>query len=139
MNTKRFWLACAAVYVVHQILSFLIHEVWLMPTYEALAHVWRPEQDMMSKMWMMWVTSAVWVILFCYIFVRGYENKGLMEGLRYGVIIGLFYFLPMAYESYVIYPITYALALQWFIAGMAMSIILGIVAALIYRPAAHAA
>lgn len=30
---------------------------------------------MMSKMWIMWITSAVWAVLFCYIFTRGYDNK----------------------------------------------------------------
>lgn len=54
---------------------FLIHQVFLGETYAALSSVWRPEEDMMSKMWIMWITSAVWAVLFCYIFTRGYDNK----------------------------------------------------------------
>jgi hypothetical protein len=135
MNVKRFWLACLAAYVVLQILGFLIHQLWLGSTYMALSEVWRPQAEMMSKMWVMYITAAVWTICFCYIFVRGYENKGIMEGLRYGVIIGLFYSLVQSYDSYVIYPIPYSLALQWFLSGLVVSIILGVIVALIYKPA----
>ena len=99
MNLKRFALACVAVYVVYQILGFLIHQVYLGETYASLASVWRPEAEMMSKMWIQFFTSLVWVLLFCYIFTRGYEGKGAMEGARYGLIMGLFMGLPFSYES----------------------------------------
>ena len=36
MNVKRFLLACVAVYVVYQILGFVIHMVYLGETYAAL-------------------------------------------------------------------------------------------------------
>jgi len=134
MNKQRFALACIAVYVVYQILGYLIHQVWLAPTYASLAHVWRPEAEMMSKMWIMFVTSAVFSVLFCYIFVRGHQSRGLGEGLRYGLIIGLFYSIPQAYDAYVVYPIPYTLALKWFLSGVVLCMILGVVAALVYKP-----
>jgi hypothetical protein len=134
MNTKRFWLSCLAVYVVGQVLGFLIHRIWLGPTYLSLADLWRPEAEMQSKMWIMFVTAAVWTVGFCWIFVKGYENKGIAEGLRFGLVIGLFYSLPMAYDSYVIYPIPYSLALKWFLSGLVYTVICGLVVAAIYRP-----
>lgn len=138
MNTKRFALAVVAVFVVSQVLNYLIHQVWLSPTYGSLASVWRPEAEMQSKMWILFVTSAVFSLFFVYIFVRGYQGRGIGEGLRYGLVIGLFYALPHAYEAYVIYPIPYYLALEWFLAGLASCLILGVVAALIYKPAGAA-
>jgi hypothetical protein len=131
---KRFWMAFAACYVVGQGLSFAINGVLLAPSYEALAHVWRPEADMQAKMWIFFVTSFIGIFLFCYIFTKGYENKGLMEGLRYGALIGLFVTIPMAYDSYVIYPLPYTMALKWFLTGMVFWVALGAVLALVYKP-----
>jgi hypothetical protein len=135
MNVKRFVLGCVAVYVVYQCLGFLIHQVFLGETYASLASVWRPEAEMMSKIWIMYLTSAVWAVLFCYIFTRGYEGKGAMEGARYGLIMGLFVGIPFSYESFVIYPITLSLAHAWMVSAVVLSVICGVVLALIYKPA----
>ena len=135
MNVKRFALSCVAVYIVNQILGFLIHEVWLGETYRSLADVWRPEAEMKSMMWVMFLTSAVWSIIFCYVFVKGYEGRGPMEGVRYGLLMGLFFGIPFCYESYVIYPVPLSLAHKWFITTIALTIISGVIAALVYKPA----
>ena len=132
---KKLSIATVAVYVVGQILGYLIHRVWLGPTYASLASVWRPEAEMASKMWIMFLTSAIWSFFFCYVFARGYEGKGLAEGARYGVIIGLFFGISQAYDSYVIYPIPYSLALKWFLSGLAYCVVTGLVAASLYKPA----
>ena len=57
------------------------------------------------------------------------------EGARYGAIIGLFFGISQSYDSYVIYPIPYSLALKWFLSGLAVCVVLGIVAAAVYKPA----
>ena len=54
------------------------------------------------------------------------------------LVIGLFTSIPFAYGTYVMIPIPYSLALQWFIFGLLETIVLGIVVALIYRPAGSA-
>jgi uncharacterized membrane protein len=132
---KKLLIAFVAVYVVGQILSYLIHGVWLAPTYASLASVWRPEAEMQSKMWIMFVTSAFFSFFFCYVFARGYEGKGLAEGARYGAIIGLFFGISNSYDSYVVYPIPYSLALSWFLSTFVSCVVIGIVAAAIYKPA----
>ena len=134
MNGKRFALGCVAVYVVYQVLGFLIHQVLFGDIYKLLESVWRPEAQMMSMMWIQFFTSAVWVVLFCYIFTRGYENKAAMEGARYGLLIGLFWGIPYAYESYMIYPITLSLAHGWFVTTVVVSVICGVVFAMVYKP-----
>lgn len=134
MNVKRFWLSCGAVYIVAQVLGFLIHNLLLAGTYASLSEVWRPEAEMMSKMGLMFLTSAVWTVLFCYIFTRGYEGKGAMEGIRYGLLVGIFFGIPFSYESWVIYPITLGLAHAWAISTIAVCMVYGLVVALIYRP-----
>ncbi len=132
MNVKRFFLAAVVVFIVAEVLEFLIHGVILASTYEALKDLWRP--DMESKMWIYPVIGAIWSLLFVYIFVKGREGKGLMEGVRFGVVIGLFVGIPMAYGTYAMIAIPYSLALQWWIYTLIECIVLGVIAALVYKP-----
>lgn len=133
MNWKRLLIAFVVIYVVAQALGFLVHSIWLAPVYGSLAEVWRPEAELLSKQWIMLVTSAVFCFFFCYIFAKGYEDKGWQEGLRFGAVIGIFVGVPAAYDPYAIYPIPYSLALKWFLSGFALCLVLGVLAALIYR------
>lgn len=134
MNLKRYVAASLAVFVVSLALNYLIHGVILKSAYESVSTLWRP--DMQSKMWIAWVNGFLTSFLFTYIFVKGYEAKGIVEGARFGLIVGLFVSIPMAYGTYVIIAIPYYLALQWFLYGTAISILMGVTAALVYKPAA---
>ncbi len=133
MNTKRFLLAALAAYVVYNALGILVHQVWLDPVYKDLAAVFRPTEQMDGMMWIFYVTSAVLTLMFCFIFTRGYENRGIGEGVRYGLYMGLFLMTVQAYDSYVIYPLPYHLVLKWFISGILIFIAMGVVVSLIYK------
>jgi hypothetical protein len=131
---KRFWMAFAACYVVGQGLGFLINGVILADTYKSLSSVWRPEAEMQAKMWIFFLTSLVAIFLFCFIFTKGYENKGIGEGVRYGALMGVLLSVPYAFDSYVVYPITGNLSVMWLVTGLAYWIVLGALLAAIYRP-----
>lgn len=90
MDKKKFIISVISVYVVFEILNFVIHGVLLSSTYmsDALAGVFRPQAEMQSLMWVMWITDLVWAFFFVFFFTKGYENKGIMEGVRYGIYIG---------------------------------------------------
>lgn len=85
-------------------------------------------------MWIMYITSFIFAVLFVYIFTKGYENAGIAEGVRYGLIVGLLMNVVGMFNQYAIYPVPFNLVLQWFVYGMIQFIIYGIVAALIYKP-----
>ena len=136
MNTKKFLTAFGVVYILLEITNYLIHGVLMTSSYEqeAVRKIFRPMEEMQSKMWIMWVSDLVWSFFFVFIFVRGYQNKGLMEGVRYGFYISLFVSFTYAYGSYAMYPLPYSLIFQWFIIGIVQCILLGIVTSLIYKP-----
>ncbi len=136
MNTKKWAIAALGVFIVDQLLDYIIHGVILMGTYEATASLWRP--DMESKMYIMWITGAVFAILFVYFYAKGYEGRGIIEGVRYGLWMGLFLAIPMAYNTYATISIPYSLAFQWFIYGVIQIVICGVVAAALYKPEAAA-
>jgi len=132
MNRKRFIWVSLVVFLVFEIIDAIVHMVILSKEYEALRLMWRP--DLMSKIWIFHVGSLVLAFLFTYIFVKGFENKGIAEGVRYGLIIGLFANIPYAFYEYAMLPLPFSLCLQWFIYGMIEYIICGIFAAAIYKP-----
>jgi len=134
MNNKTFWIGFVAVFVVMQGLGYVIHEVMMGDTYERLASIFRPEAEMNDMMWMMMVSGTVTIFMFCYIFTRGYEGKGIMEGVRFGALIGFLMAGPIAIDPHVIYPVPAEVASIWLISGIATLMIAGAVFAAIYKP-----
>ena len=127
---KKVLLGWVAAFVTLMVLDFVIHGVLLASTYESLASLWRP--DMNDKMWIMWVVSLIGSFFFAFIFSKGYENKGIAEGLRYGLYIGIWIGSGFAYGTYAMIAIPYSLALQWFIYSIIEFVIAGAVLALVF-------
>ncbi len=127
---KKFWTGFVAVFVAMEILQFLIHGVLLSSAYQSTKDVWRP--DMESLMWIYHVLALVGAFFFTLVFSKGYEGKGVMEGVRYGLYIGIWMSVGMAYGSYAMVKIPYSLALQWFIYGVIEYVVFGVILAAVY-------
>ncbi len=134
MNNKTFWIGFVVVYVVMQALGFVIHEVMMGDTYEKLASIFRPEAEMQDMMWMMLVSGAVTIYMFCYIFTRGYEGKGIMEGVRFGILVGFLMAGALSIDVHVIFPLPSDVATIWLISGFVSFILAGAIFAAIYKP-----
>jgi hypothetical protein len=128
--SKKLWLGFIAVFVTAEILNFVIMGLILGPSFDSLKSLWR--EDMMSKMWIYHVIMLVGAFFFTYIFSKGYEGKGIMEGVRYGLYIGIWMSIGAAYGTYAMIAIPYYLTLEWFLLGVLDYIIMGIVVALVY-------
>ncbi len=129
---KRVWIGFVAVFVTLQILDGIVNFIILEPAYKSISHFMRPAGEM--KLWIIPVTGLFFSFFFTYIFSKGYEGKGLLEGVRYGLYIGLMFALPMAYGSYAMMPIPYSLALQWFIYSTIEYMIAAMILVLIFKP-----
>jgi len=134
MKNKTFWIGFVVVYVTLQAIGFVVHGILMDDTYEALAAVFRPKEQMDSMMGIMFVTAAVVTFVFCYVFAQGREGTGVTEGVRYGTIMGVFLALPTSIDAYVIYPITQELAAVWFISTVVSLMIGGAIFSVIYKP-----
>ena len=135
IRNKSCWIGWIVVFVVMQVYGYLVHTVGLSGFYESFASVFRPEAEMMDMMWIMMVGSAFGTLVFCYVFTFGAEGKGVMEGVRYGALMGLFLSIPSSVDAYVIYPLTVEIAVIWFVTGVVGLMIAGAVFASIYKPA----
>ena len=133
MDRKNFLIVAVAVFVVYSALDALIHGVLLADAWSA-SSVLRPDADMMSKLWIMWLTGLLWSFIFVYLFHSVRQGQGVMEGVRYGFCIGLFIMVPTAYNSYASLPIAHSLALTWLAYGMLKVILCGVVLSLVYKP-----
>lgn len=131
----RFWLSVLVVFVTYMIIDFILHMQVLSGAYEATQHLWRPEAEMNSMMWIMWLGTLVFSFFFVFLFSKGYEGKGCGEGLRFGLYIGLMFSVPMALGMYGSMPITGWLAGAWLIGGVVESAIAGAILSKVYKPA----
>lgn len=127
---KKFWTGFVAVLVAMEILMFLIHGVLLSSAYQATKELWRP--DMQSLMWIYHVLAIIGAFFLTLIFSKGYEGNGVMEGVRYGLYIGIWMSAGMAYGSFAMIKIPYSLALQWFIYGVIEYVVYGVILAMVY-------
>ena len=133
MNIKRFLLTALAVFVVHEVLGYVIHAVLLTPYYQETYSLWRMPEEI--NMGLVYMVGLVWSLLFTYIFTIGYEGKGPMEWIRYGLLVGLLICVPAAFGTYAVQPITLSLAMAWFVYGTVQVVACGLAAALVYERA----
>jgi len=129
---KKVLFGAGAVFVAMGILGFLIHDVLLGSTYmdESMMHLWRPPEEMM--MGVIFASNLIVSYFLSLVFSKGYQGKGMAEGVRFGFFMGMIMATPMAYATYATMPITYSLALQWFIYGIIEYIIYGVILAAVY-------
>jgi hypothetical protein len=132
MNWKKFLLAFVVMYIAGGVLSFLIHGLLLSSAYQAASSAFRPDMDRL--MWMQWITPLFLTFFFIYVFAKGYEGKGIFEGVRYGAVIWGFYAIPSIYNQYMVYPLPYSLVWKWLAADLVMFVVFGIIVAAIYTP-----
>jgi hypothetical protein len=127
---KKVWLGFIATFITIEILEAIVNFVILNPAYQSTTQVWRP--DMMSKMWIFHLVMLIGSFFFAFIFSKGFENKGIIEGVRYGIYVGIWLSVGKAYGTYAMIAIPYSLALQWFIYGLLEYVIAGVVVASIF-------
>lgn len=133
-NKKNCLISSLVVFIVLFVTDFLIHGILLKGIYEETASIWRPESE--SLMWLMWVGYVVFAPVFVAIYKKGYDatKKGLGQGLRFGVLIGLLMSVLPTLVWYAVVPIPVSLAVYWFLGGMVQLIACGIALGLVYKP-----
>lgn len=137
MNKKAL-IGAGVVWVAMALMGFLIHEVLLSSTYqtESMLHLWRSPEEM--KLGIIFLSNAIVAYFLSLVFTKGYEGKGIGEGVRFGMFMGLIVATPMAYATYATMPITYSLALQWFMYGIIEYVVYGVILAAVHGPKAAA-
>lgn len=126
---KRFVYGAIAVFLTIELLNILVHAVILSSAYQATTSVWRT--DYSAKVWIAIVNTLVTALFFTFFFLKGYEGKGVAEGVRFGFYVGFWLNMFTAFGTYMMIAIPASLAMQWFAFGMVEYILAGIFLALI--------
>jgi len=131
-NLKRLCLATLAAFVFIFLYEWVFHSKIMMGFYKETAHLWRPEHEMGKYFWWMVLMQIGLAKVLGIIFVKGYENKGVMEGVRFGLYAGGLLAIPnLATWGYM--PISITLALAWGAGVLVEAIGVGVVLSLVYK------
>ncbi|MGE5804673.1 MAG: hypothetical protein ACM34M_02700, partial [Ignavibacteria bacterium] len=70
MNTKKFVLAFILVFILVEITNYIIHMAILGPVYasDEVKVLFRPQEEMMGKMWIMYILDVIWSFFFVFFF-----------------------------------------------------------------------
>src|SRR5262245_1590449 len=94
------------------------------------ADFWRTQDDMSNHMHWMILGQIIFAFLFCYVFTKGYENRGIGEGARYGWWIGLLFAAPNLI-MYAVQPLPPILYVGWAVGFLIEATIAGMIRAAI--------
>lgn len=130
MNVPRFIMAVIGVFFAIGVVQIIFQGFIISAQVDAVHTAFNLRAE---PHWSGWLGQITMTILFCYIFLQGYEGKGVGEGVRFGLLMGLFstgssielYGLvdaPLS-AAYVVMAVD---LLAWVVAGAAL--------ALIYKP-----
>jgi hypothetical protein len=135
MNWKRYWLSSVAVVIVRGLVAFFLFAVVFSSVYDQQLPGGRPEGEEFHLAG--FINIITWSLAFTYVFIRGYQNKGWVEGISFGLIAWVFYFIPMltGYWAYFQLPTNWVMA--GLITGLAESVSSGLITALIYKAKTH--
>jgi len=130
LNVKKFAIASLAAFAVVFVFEWLLHGVLLKSTYEATAHLWRKHDEMVC--WAMIAGQLMMPFVAAFIFTKGYEGKGIGEGLRFGLLLGLL-FVPGSLMMYAVMPIPVTLLAAWAVGGIVEMVLVGCTIAALYK------
>jgi len=132
MNKKRYIIMSIAVFVIFLFIELFQHTVILKNSY--LAHPDFMRTGGTDIMVLNIFGGIIFSFMFCYIFIKGYEGKGIMEGVRFSLIISALICIPKMIFEYANFNFPGSWPLIWFMFGIIATVISGIVSAFIYRP-----
>lgn len=133
MNTKRWLIGSLVVFVFFFFYEFLLHGVLMEAEYLKIAAIARPEADMLSHFYFIPIGELIMAFFFCLIFTKGYENKGIMEGVRYGLLVSIGFGMSSFLIQYAVYPYPFSMIIWWTVGSVVEMVLAGILISLIYK------
>jgi len=139
MNVRRFVIASIVVAIAAFLTDGLIHQVLLKGAYENLTGLTATKEQMDKWFWLFILGRIAFGFLLARVFVWGYSNKGITEGIRFGFLMGLLVWVPLfcVYVTFLPYP--KAIDIGEPFAGVIQFLIYGVLLSLIYKPASESA
>ena len=135
-NFKNWITTSLVVAVLYFGMDMFFTHVCLMKLYQTNAQYFRTQEQMMAMRNWGYAAYIVFGLLFTCIYGSGYEEgkSKALQGFRYGLTIGLFYWGAGLLGMYPYFPWPNQLYLGWFGVGLTEFIVLGVAAGVLFKP-----
>ena len=140
MNFGRIAAAAVVAWIVSLGLGFFVNDFLLAGLVAANASALRPDADVIAKLPIGFAFLLIGFFAFAYAYAKGYEGgDGVLEGIRFGVLVSLVVIGFGLIWMYVAYPITASYAAAIILDSIVECSIYGAIIGAIYKPAAKRA
>ena len=129
---KKVFLGFIVTFLALVVLDNLGDAVLFKSSMASLSNMMRPKAEMQENMLIILVSFLVFAFCFSWIFSKGYQGKGIFEGIRYGVAVGLMFNVPHFYINYAMMPFPLSFTLPVFLYWMLIFVISGILVAWVF-------
>lgn len=135
MNLSRVALAGFSAWLAFLAVGFFAHGVVMRDLYEVHQAAMRPAAEADARLPLAFGVALIAFFAFAYAYAKGYEGgKGLQEGLRFGVLVGVMLIGFCTVWEYMVYPLARTFLLARVIDGIVEFAIYGVIVGAIYRP-----
>jgi hypothetical protein len=135
MNLSRVALAGFVAWIAFCIVGFVAHGVLMKDLYLQHAALMRTDAEALPRLPLASAVSLVGMLAFAYAYAKGYEGgKGIQEGLRFGVLVGVMLIAFVVVWDYLAYSISRTFLFALVVTYIIEFAICGVVVGLIYRP-----
>ncbi len=140
MNTGRLVLSALAATLVYYAYGFLVNGMLIAKAYLPFTTVYRPQDAIMRYMPFGLAGTFIAALVLAIMFAKGYEGGPvLVEGARFGVLVGVFVVCTHVVDNLVTLNIGRRLSLELAVASLVQWTLVCIVIGLVLRPARTAA
>ena len=133
MNIGRYALGSIVVFVFFVVIEWIFHGAIMRGWYDQNPELLRPDAGGIYMFWML-LGFLILAFGYCFIFTKGYENKGIGEGFRYGLYIGVTFSVSASLIEFSVFPFPAKWIIGWIIGYVIIMILAGMIFAAIYRP-----
>ena len=131
MNGRRLALTAAAVFVVKAAVGAVSFGLVLDGLYDGSSPAFRPEGRENHGIGL--VGELSWALAFAYLFLRGPERRGWLDGVRFGLLVWCFYFVPMTMGVLGYFSVDAPWAIGALAVGIVEAMLCGVSAGLVGR------
>ena len=136
MNYARLAMAAVAATVFDAAYGFLVYGMALAPEFARYPSVYRSNEDGQAFLPLMFAGLLIAIVCVAIIYAKGYEGgSGAAEGLRFGIVLGVFVVFAFAGVNYAVLNIGRKLAVMTAAAGFVEWLVIGTIIGLVYKPA----
>ena len=140
MNFARVAAAAVAAWVVSLPVGYVVNEILLKDIYTANAAALRPEAALQANVPIGFAFTLVGFFVFAYAYAKGYEGtSGIMEGIRFGVLVAFMLICFGLIWSWVTTPISGQMVVSMMVDSVLEFALYGAVVGAVYKPAAKKA